>query len=77
MIWIQHVQKMENIEPQIHVRHSTFAQMEFVFQILSAHMVSISMELIAIGQAKLIAHSLKRTQSRNVFQNSEPFVTLI
>ena len=68
MIWNQHVQKMENIDPQIHVRHSTSAQMEFVFQILNAHMVSNSMELIVIGLAKLIAHSLNWTQSRNVFQ---------
>lgn len=70
MIWNQHVQKMENIEPQIHVRHSISVQMEFVSQILSVHMVSNSMELIVIGQAKLIAHSLKRTQSRNVFSES-------
>ena len=63
----QLVQKMENIERLIHVRHFIFAPMVFVFRILNVPMDSSSTELIVIGQAKLIALLLKPTHSRKVF----------
>ena len=65
----QLVQKMENIERPIHVRHFIFAPMAFVFQILNVPMDFSSTELIVIGQAKLIAHLSKPTHSRKDFSD--------
>ena len=53
--------KMENIELQIHVRHSIFVQIEFGSQVFSGLLVFNSTELIVIGRAKLTVHLLKLT----------------
>ena len=62
----QIVPKMENIELQIHVRHSIFVQMEFGSQVFSVLLVFNSTELIVIGRVKLTVHLLKLIHLRMV-----------
>ena len=62
----QIVPKMENIELQIHVRHSIFVLMEFGSQVFSVLLVFNSTELIVIGRAKLTVRLLKQTHLRMV-----------